>query len=351
MTHCMTAIFHRRLFVVFAFAFLTFAQPLAWTPLRAQEAETANTEEGAKKSEDKNFFQVLAQGGVVMIFLGVASVLVMTFTIEGLIKLRSVKLAPPALVALLREKVSEGNYQEAWQVASTNRCFLGNVVAAALERVGRGKEAVEFAIQEASVRESTLLKANMMYLSVIGVVAPMIGLTGTVIGMIKAFTELGQSGISNPGKLAEHIGEVLVATAAGLVVAIPAFVFYYVLKNMSVGATLIAEGEVYRLLDDIPYEQLAGVRLGENFTSSPTGIQAASRGLRSAMAARSPKVSQGVRDMAVTTMSGSQTVDYQSWLQQVQSLNPHFQIDGRDPDLRAVYDSGMTPGEVQFDVA
>jgi biopolymer transport protein ExbB len=316
-------------------------------PARAQEEPAAaDAAEGVARKE-KNFMDLFHEGGVVMYFLALASVLVMTFTIEGLMKLRAAKLAPPALIARLREAISSGNYQEAWLISKANPSFLGNVVGAGLERLGRSKDAVDFAVQEAAVREGTLLKANTQYLSVIGVVAPMIGLTGTVIGMIKAFDELGRSGITNPSALAAAIGEVLVATASGLVVAIPAFVFFYVLKNFAVGATLVAESQVYKLLDDIPYDQLAGLQIGENFSSAPGGVKSPSGFMRSP---RSAKVSQEVR-YAAQTSSQAQTMDYQAWLQQVQELNPSYQIDGRDPDLRAVYDSGMTPDQVQFDMA
>jgi biopolymer transport protein ExbB len=215
--------------------------------------------------------QLLSQGGVVMYALGLASICVVWFTAEGFYNLRAGRLAPKALIARLREAFSTGNYQEAWNICQSNRCFLSNVLGAGLERVGRGKDAVEFAVEETAIRESTKLKTNTTYLSVIGVVSPMIGLTGTVWGMIKAFHTLGQSGITDPSKLAGNIGEVLVATASGLIVAIPAFVFFYVLRARAQGAILFAESQVYRMLDEVPYEQLAGVRIGENFSADQTG--------------------------------------------------------------------------------
>lgn len=251
----------------------------------AAPADGAATPKG---TEATTIPQFLAQGGVVMWFLGAASVCVVWFTTEGFMTLRPRKLAPPALVARLREAISSGNYQEAWNICKTNRCFLSSVLGSALERIGRNKDAVEFAIEETAIRESTAMKTNTTYLSVIGVVSPMIGLTGTVFGMIKAFHTLGENGISDPAKLAGNIGEVLVATASGLVVAIPAFVFFYVLRARAQNAILYAESQVYRLLDNVPYEQLSGVRIGEDF-----GTEAASK-TRSARAGASQKVSRSV---------------------------------------------------------
>lgn len=232
----------------------------------AQEA--AAGEAAAAGTHDKTFIEVMKEGGPVMIFLVIASILVMTFTVEGFLKLNKRKLAPPALIARLRESVAAGNYQEAWSICQSNRCFVSAVLGSALERIGRGKDQTDFAVQESSLREGTILKMNVTYLSVIGVVSPMIGLTGTVIGMIKAFSTLGASGIGNPTGLASAIGEVLVCTAAGLVVAIPAFVFFYILKSMATSAILVAESEVYHLLDDIPFDQISGLRIGDSFSSN-----------------------------------------------------------------------------------
>ena len=231
---------------------------------------------------------MVMQGGFVMIFLGIASVCLVWFTAEGFVMLRTSKLAPPALIARLKEAFKAGNYQEAWNICKSNRCFLSNVLSNGLERVGRNKDAVEFVVEETAVREANDLKTNTTYLSVIGVVSPMIGLTGTVWGMIGAFKTLGNNGISNPSLLAGKIGEVLIATMSGLVVAVPAFIFFYILRSRAQSAILHAESQVYRLLDDVPYEQLSGVRIGENFGADATSK---SRSLRSNV---SQKVSRNV---------------------------------------------------------
>jgi biopolymer transport protein ExbB len=231
---------------------------------------------------------MLYQGGFVMYILAVASVCLVWFTAEGFVILRAAKLAPPALIARIREAFKAGNYQEAWNICKANRCFLSNVLGNGLERVGRSKDAVEFIVEETALREANDLKTNTTYLSVIGVVSPMIGLTGTVWGMIGAFKALGDNGIANPSLLAGKIGEVLVATMSGLVVAVPAFIFFYILRARAQSAILHAESQVYRLLDDIPYDQLSGVRIGENFG---TDQSAKSRSMRSGV---SQKVSRNV---------------------------------------------------------
>jgi len=251
-------------------------------------ADAGSNAAATSPGSDTTLTTLFVQGGPVMYFLVIASVCVVWFTAEGFYQLRAGKLAPKALVARLREAFSTGNYQEAWNICQSNKCFLSNVLGAGLERIGRGKDAVEFALEETATRESTVLRTNMTYLSVIGVVSPMIGLTGTVWGMIKAFHTLGQNGITDPSKLAGNIGEVLVATASGLIVAIPAFVFFYILRARATTAILFSEGQVYRMLDEVPYEQLAGVRIGENFSADQAGK------LRSARSGTSQKVSRTV---------------------------------------------------------
>src|SRR5688572_32813919 len=95
----------------------------------------------------------------------------------------------------------------------------------------------------------------------------MIGLLGTVIGMMGAFAVLAGSGISDPRALSGKIGEVLLATASGLFIAIPAFVSYYVFRNMSQMVIVHADDVVNELLIDIPYDELTGVQIGENFSA------------------------------------------------------------------------------------
>jgi biopolymer transport protein ExbB len=114
------------------------------------------------------------------------------------------------------------------------------------------------------------------YLSVIGVCTPMIGLIGTVSGMISAFETLGTSGIGDPSKLASAIGEVLVATFSGLLIAVPAFGLYYFLRNRSSKAIHDIQDTMNSLFRKMPYEQLAGAHIGgeEIYAAIPNWVTA-----------------------------------------------------------------------------
>lgn len=231
----------------------------------AQEAAPA-------PAHDESIIKTILHGGPLIVFIWVCilvtSIIMVTLIIQLALSLKKDKLAPPPLVDSLRQLISSGNYQEAWETCNANRNYLANVLKAGLGRVGRGKEAVEGGLAEHGLREATLLRTRNSYLSVIGVVSPMIGLLGTVIGMMGAFAVLGQSGMSDPRGLSTKISEVLLATAAGLFIAIPAFVSYYIFRNMSQASIVYADDIVNTLVMDVPYEELAGMQIGENFAAA-----------------------------------------------------------------------------------
>jgi len=228
--------------------------------------------------EEHSVIDMIVDGGPLIMAIWVAivatSVTMVTFIIQNIMSLRKDKLAPPPLIAALEQNILAGNYQEAWETCKANDNYLANVLKAGLSRLGRGKDAVEAACAEHGLREATMLRTRNSYLSVIGVVSPMIGLLGTVIGMMGAFAVLAGSGISDPRALSGKIGEVLLATASGLFIAIPAFVSYYVFRNISQMVIVHADDIVNTLLLDIPYDELSGVQIGENFSAGGVNLGA-----------------------------------------------------------------------------
>lgn len=236
----------------------------------------------AAEDGEHSILQTILSGGplIMLIWLCIfgTSTVMVTFIIQQFLALRDEALGPKALVESLSSNISAGNYQEAWEICRANKAYVAKVLQGALERIGRGKEAVEIALIEHGQREAGILKTKNSYLSVIGVIAPMIGLLGTVIGMMGAFAVLGASGVSDPRQLALRIGEVLMATASGLFIAIPAFVFYYYFRNRANLVLVNADGKLNRLVEDVPYEELSGLRIGENFEAGAgTGGAAGAR--------------------------------------------------------------------------
>jgi biopolymer transport protein ExbB len=244
---------------------LLFPALLLATLLSAAPARAAETEGGST-----SVIEMILHGGPLIIMIWIAilvtSIVMVTFIIQLFLQVRRQSLAPKALVTALDESLRAGNFQEAWETCQANaKTYIAAVLGGALERVGRGKDATDNALIELGIRESQVFKTRNSYLSVIGVIAPMIGLLGTVIGMMGAFAVLGQSGVSDPRKLAMSIGEVLLATASGLFIAIPAFIFYYYFRNRINDATVYADSELNHLVEDIPFDEVQGLRIGENF--------------------------------------------------------------------------------------
>ncbi|HWL52387.1 MAG TPA: MotA/TolQ/ExbB proton channel family protein [Chthoniobacteraceae bacterium] len=240
----------------------------------AQEATDA-VDAVAADDHPTTIIGTILHGGPLIIMIWIAilltSIVMVTFVIQNILTLRNDKIAPPPLVQALHDTVGAGNYQEAWEICNANKNYVANVLKSALSRLGRGKAAVEEAISEQGLREATSMRTRNSYLSVIGVISPMIGLLGTVIGMMGAFAVLGQKGIADPRALATSIGEVLLATASGLFIAIPAFVAYYVFRNRSQMVIVHGDDVVNSLVRDLPYDELSGLQIGENFNAGAAG--------------------------------------------------------------------------------
>ena len=205
-------------------------------------------------------------------FLVACSLLIVWFVIDLYVKSTRSRLLPPVAVERLRLLFQRGDYQGAFDFAGSQACLFGDVVHAALKSAAGGQRASEEAAAHALAGGNAYFQTRIAYLSVIGVIAPMVGLTGTVLGMIDAFAVMGQAGASDPSKLSGAIGHVLHATAGGLIVAIPAFVFYYLLRNRvahEIHAVSSAAAELFRRF---PYDEMARKELkgGESCAARPT---------------------------------------------------------------------------------
>ena len=153
--------------------------------------------------------------------------------------------------------LSQFQIDEAVDIFKNNDTVLARVMTKALHRIKvdvpeMNKPKAEATLVEHLEAEENAVAQWVNYLNVVGAVAPMIGLLGTVSGMISAFQTIGQGGMGRPELLASDIGEALITTATGLIVGIPAMISYFVLRNRlstSVVATSQTAGD---LLDEIP---------------------------------------------------------------------------------------------------
>ena len=223
----------------------------------------ASAQEAAGGAHSKTLMDLFIEGGWVMYPITACSVAMIWFIVDGYIRTSAGKLYPVDHVTQLRELFKKGDYVGAYAFAKSAGSPLADVVRAGVAFTPDGKTMTEEAIISEITRVNAELKGRSSYLSVIGVCTPMIGLVGTVTGMMSAFETLGTSGVGDPSKLSGAIGEVLVATASGLFIAIPAFISYYLLANrINKGIHDITE-IVTGLFRAFPYEEIQGRQVGD----------------------------------------------------------------------------------------
>ena len=193
----------------------------------------ANAQDAAPKTT--TFRDLVMQGGWAMIPLGLLSVAMFYFIIQNIISLREKNLLHADRMPEFLEMMVKGETLKALESCREKPTMFSLIFGAGLERClddekpdfGKVKESVE----EATVEQVTMLMKPIDYLSIIGAIAPMLGLLGTVSGMIKAFNTMGSTGMGKPELLAGNIGEALITTATGLIIAIPAMLFYFYFKK------------------------------------------------------------------------------------------------------------------------
>lgn len=230
---------------------------------QAQEAKPAGDK--AAEKHDKSLFEKIREGGWVMIPIGLCSVLTCYLIVDGVMRVTNPKKQmPPEQVEAVRGLFRTGKYVEAYNYCRDHPSAFANVGRMAISSLGDGKTAVEEAIMSEMAKENSHMQTFISYLSVIGVCAPMIGLLGTVTGMIRAFAVLGSSGIGDPSQLSAAIGEVLVATASGLFIAIPAFGAFYYLRARSTGVLHDIGDTMASLFRKMPYELFEGTHIGDD---------------------------------------------------------------------------------------
>lgn len=176
-----------------------------------------------------SMLELFERGGWFMIPIALASLVGLALVIERLISLRKDKIIPPRLLDQLKDAYKPGQEDRSvgLNYCHANASPLARVLAAGIGKMHRDEQTVEQAIEDAGANEIAKLKRNLRGLFAVGSVAPLLGLLGTVSGMIKAFQVASVKGLGKATLLAQGIYEALVTTYAGLLVAIPVLVFYY----------------------------------------------------------------------------------------------------------------------------
>ena len=214
------------------------ALALTATPAMAQEGGTPSLSIG----------ELITDSGIFGWILIGLSVLALTLVIEAFVSLKRDKLAPPELIDEVQALFDEEQFQEAMELCETEQNFFTRVCGAGISKIGHDYDVMEKSIEEMGDEESIRLHQKIGWLALISNVAPMLGLLGTVFGMVLAFKTIASTqGQASPAELASGISQALLTTMFGLVVAIPTTAAFAFLRNTLVRSVI----EVGAIVEDL----------------------------------------------------------------------------------------------------
>lgn len=166
--------------------------------------------------------------GYVLWFISIIGVALM---IEHFINVRREKLASPELIDEIEQLMNEEQFQEALELCESEPNFLTNVLSAALPKMEHGFDSMEQAAHDIAEEEAIKLHSKVSWLSLLSAIAPMLGLLGTVWGMIGAFDVIAATSAPEPSDFAGSISLALITTVLGLIVAIPLMIGFFYFRN------------------------------------------------------------------------------------------------------------------------
>lgn len=214
-----TAVASRALPAALAFAFCT-------APLWAQDAAPATQE-----VESLSIGELIVASGFIGWVIIALSVVTLAVIIENYVTLSREKLAPPELIDEIQSLFDEGQFQEAMELCENEPNFFTRVCAAGISKIGHPYDVITTAIHEMGDEESIRLNQKVGWIGVLAAVSPMLGLFGTVQGMIASFHIIANTTNPTPAQLASGIYVALLTTFEGLMVAIPATASFAYLRN------------------------------------------------------------------------------------------------------------------------
>lgn len=185
--------------------------------------------------------ELILSGGIVMIPILICSALAFGIILERFYSLRQRRIIRYDILTRIEELLREGKIPEATTMCKRYQSSMTRILLAAILNHDRSKAEIKEIIEDAGRHEVPIIEKYLTILGTIAGISPLLGLLGTVTGMIKAFQVVSIQGVGHPSALAGGIAEALITTAAGLIVAIPTFVFYNYFSRKA--DTLIIEME------------------------------------------------------------------------------------------------------------
>lgn len=193
--------------------------------------------------------EIIQSGGWMMVPIIICSILAVAITFERFWTLRADKIAPPDLLARVWGWMKNNQLDAARIKELRASSPLGRVLAAGLINSRHGRQIMKESIEEVASHEIHLMERYLNALGTIAAVAPLMGLLGTVFGMIQVFSEIMAQGTGQANLLAGGISEALITTAAGLIVGIPALIAHRMLQRRVDEVVVFMEQEAIKLVD------------------------------------------------------------------------------------------------------
>jgi len=215
----------------------------------AQTGRTASDDEAVPR--EVSLWTTVNAGGIIGYLIMLMSVVAIALIVEHFLSMRRERFIPEMLEEKLEAQLKGKDYAGARETCEADDSFLADVVGAGLGQVGAifGFFDMQSAMQEVSEREISKLYRKLEFLSFIAAAAPMLGLLGTVTGMIRSFNQIAATrGTAKPYQLAGGISEALVTTCMGLIVAIPCMFFVSLFRGRVDGYVAEAESVVEKLM-------------------------------------------------------------------------------------------------------
>lgn len=207
-------------------------------------------------------FMFSGPGGIIEMVILACSVAVLSLTADYFFTIRFGRHIPPDVLDLIRRDVVRGELHEIVSVCEENPCFFTNVMLAGLHRRKHGLEIVRTTVEDATEKEAARLHGRIGYIAFISNIAPMLGLLGTVVGMIGAFSKIGYSdAASRFASLAGDIAIALITTATGLLVAIPAMTIFFFFRNRINKIVLDVDTEVMEMMEKLVTPRSSSARI------------------------------------------------------------------------------------------
>lgn len=194
-------------------------------------------------------FDVLLKGGPILWVILLLAVPVLAILTERILYFRRIRTDEDKLLARVKGAVEKEHWDEVLAICDNVEAPLGGLIRAAVENRNLKDEELREAVHDAAVKELPGIEHTIQAVNVIGNISPLLGLLGTVSGIINSFNVLGQFGaVSDPSVLAKGISEALLTTAAGIVIAVPSMVAYAWLAGKANGVIAKLEGQANELV-------------------------------------------------------------------------------------------------------